>query len=82
MLGGIIGGSVGALGGLFGSLSRNKALRRQMRMLGEQRRENQDWYDRRYNEDARQRADAQAMLTRTAEAIRQRNLASAGSAGT
>lgn len=51
-------------------------------MLGEQRRKNQDWYDRRYNEDATQRADAQAMLTRTAEAIRQRNLASAGSAGT
>lgn len=80
MIGGIIGGAVGALGGLFGGFSRNKALKRQMRMLGEQRRENQDWYDRRYNEDATQRADAQAMLTRTAEAIRQRNLASAGSA--
>ncbi len=80
MLGGIIGAAGGALGGVLGSISRNKALKQQMKMVNEQKKENQDWYDRRYNEDSTQRADAQAMLTQTAEAIKQRNQASAGSA--
>ena len=51
-----------------------------MKMVNEQKKVNQNWYDRRYNEDSTQRADAQAMLTQTAEAIKQRNQASAGSA--
>ena len=51
-----------------------------MQMINEQKKENQDWYDRRYNEDSTQRADAQAMLTHTAEMIKQRNQAAAGSA--
>lgn len=80
MLGGIIGAAGGALGGVLGGISRNKALKQQMKMVNEQKKENQNWYDRRYNEDATQRADAQAMLTQTAEAIKQRNRASAGSA--
>lgn len=41
--------------------------------------DNQNWYDRRYNEDATQRADAQRILTMTNENIRQRNQAAAGS---
>ena len=80
MLGGIIGGAAGALGGIFGGISKNKMLKKMRNMINEQKRENQDWYDRRYNEDATQRADAQAMLTQTAEMIRQRNQSSAGSA--
>ena len=40
--------------------------------------ENQNWYDRRYNEDATQRADAQRILTMTNENIRQRNQQAAG----
>jgi hypothetical protein len=78
MLGGIIGGAASALGGIFGGISKNKMLKKMRKMINEQKRENQDWYDRRYNEDATQRADAQAILTRTAEMIRQRNQASAG----
>ena len=78
MLGGIIGGAAGALGGIFGSLSKNKMLKKQQRLVNEMKRENQDWFDRRYNEDATQRADAQAVLTRTSEMIRERNRAAAG----
>lgn len=78
MLGGIIGGAAGALGGIFGGISKNKMLKKQMAMINEQKRENQDWYDRRYNEDATQRADAQAILTQTADMIRRRNRQSAG----
>ena len=78
MLGGIIGGASGALGGIFGGISKNKMLKKQMAMIKAQKRENQDWYDRRYNEDATQRADAQAILTKTADMIKQRNRQSAG----
>jgi len=78
MLGGIIGGAAGALGGIFGGISKNKMLKKQIAMVNEQKRENQDWYDRRYNEDSTQRADAQAMLTQTAEMVRSRNQQSAG----
>lgn len=80
MLGGIIGAAAGAAGSVFGGIGKNKALKDQMKMVNEMKRENQDWYDRRYNEDSTQRADAQAMLTRTAEAIKNRNRAAAGSA--
>ena len=78
MLGGIIGGSVGALGGIFGGISKNKMLKKMRKMINEQKRENQNWYDRRYNEDATQRADAQAILTKTADMIKRRNQQSAG----
>lgn len=80
MITGIIGAAAGAAGGIFGGLSRNKALKKQIQAVQNMQRENQDWYDRRYNEDATQRADAQAMLTQTAEAIKNRNAAAAGSA--
>ena len=80
MLGGWIGGALGAIGGIFGGISKNRMLKRQQRMVDEKKRENQDWYDRRYNEDFTQRADAQAMLTHTADMIRRRNQQAAGSA--
>lgn len=80
LLGGIIGGAAGAAGNIFGGISKNRMLKKQMAMVKEQQKANQDWYDRRYNEDATQRADAQAMLTQTAEAIRERNRQAAGSA--
>ena len=78
MLGGIIGGAAGALGGIFGGISKNKMLKKQMAMVNEQKRDNQNWYERRYNEDATQRADAQAILTKTSEMIKQRNKQLAG----
>lgn len=80
MLGSIVGGAVGALGGIFGGLSKNSAIKKQMEMLAQQQRENQDWYDRRYNEDATQRADAQRLLQITEDSIKKRNRAAAGTA--
>ena len=47
-------------------------------MVNEQKRDNQNWYERRYNEDATQRADAQALLTRTADMVRRSNQQAAG----
>ena len=46
--------------------------------LQAQKQANQDWYDRRYNEDATQRADAQRILTMTEESIKNRNRQAAG----
>lgn len=51
-----------------------------MAMVAQQQRENQDWYDRRYNEDATQRADAQRLLSITEDSIKKRNRAAAGTA--
>lgn len=67
-------------GTIFGGISASKAMKKVRNSLQEQKRSNQDWYDRRYNEDATQRADAQAILTRTEEAIKSRNRAAAGAA--
>ena len=74
---GFIGSAIGAAGSIFGG---TKAMKKAKRNVEAQRQKNQDWYDRRYNEDATQRADAQRILTQTEESIKQRNKAAAGSA--
>lgn len=78
VLGSAIGVGLGAVGSIFGGISASKAMKRTKNSLNEQRSRNQDWYNRRYNEDATQRADAQAILTRTEESIRNRNKQAAG----
>lgn len=80
LLGSIAGGALGAAGSIFGGISASKAMKKAKRNIEAQRKKNQDWYDRRYNEDATQRADAQRILTLTEESIRQRNRAAEGSA--
>ena len=67
-------------GGFLGSRAKKKKIKRMIRAVESQKKENQNWYDRRYNEDATQRADAQALLTHTAELIKNRNQAAAGTA--
>ncbi len=75
---GLIGAAVGAAGSIFGGISASKAMNKVKRNIEAQRRSNQDWYDRRYNEDATQRADAQRMLTQIGESIKNRNRQAAG----
>ena len=70
MIGSLVSAGLGAVGGILGASSKNKLIKQQMRMLEQQKKENQDWYDRRYNEDATQRADAQRLLTLTEESIK------------
>lgn len=65
-------------GSIFGGLKASQAMKQLQKNLEQQRRENQDWYDRRYNEDATQRADAQRMLATTMDAIKDRNRDAAG----
>ncbi len=75
---GLIGAAVGAAGSIFGGISASRAMKKMKRNVEAQRKKNQDWYDRRYNEDATQRADAQRILTMTEESIKNRNKQAAG----
>ncbi len=79
-IGSLIGGAIGIGSSIYGGIKASQAMRKVKGNIEQQRRENEDWYDRRYNEDATQRADAQRILTQTAEAIKQRNRAAAGTA--
>lgn len=67
-----------AAGSIFGGLRRSKAAKRARRETEAQRKRNQDWFDRRWNEDGTQRADAQRLLSLTEDSIRNRNRAAAG----
>ncbi len=80
MIGSLIGGALKLGGSIFGGISASKAMKKVQKNLENQQRENQDWYDRRYNEDATQRADAQRILAITEQNIRNRNRQAAGTA--
>jgi len=79
-VGGIIGMGMSAAGSIFAGIQAAKAAREVKANIEQQKKENQDWYDRRYNEDATQRADAQRLLTMTEESIKNRNKQAAGAA--
>lgn len=79
-LGSIIGGAMKVAGSIFGGIKASKAAREQNRRLEQQSQDNQNWFDRRYNEDATQRADAQRLITMTEEAIKNRNKQAASTA--
>ncbi len=78
IFGSAIGGALGIGGAIFGGISASKAMKKVKKIVEGQMKDNQNWYDRRYNEDATQRADAQRILTMTNENIRQRNQQAAG----
>ena len=78
IIGSAVGGTLGIGASIFGGISASKAMKKIKKNIEGQVRDNQNWYDRRYNEDATQRADAQAILNRTEESIRNRNKQAAG----
>lgn len=80
MWGTILGAAIGAGSAIYGGIKSKQAAEEANRKVEEMQRENQNWYDRRYNEDPLQRASAQRVLTRTAEMLRDRNKAAAGRA--
>ena len=77
---GVIGAALGAAGSIFGGIAASRAMKKLKRNIEEQREKNQNWYDRRYNEDASQRGDAQRVLTQTADILKKRNRGAMGSA--
>lgn len=78
MIGSLIGAGLSAVGSILGGISASKAMKKVKGNIEAQKNANQNWYDRRYNEDATQRADAQRILTKTEESIRNRNRQAAG----
>ena len=77
---GLLGSALGVAGSIFGGISASKAMKKVQRNIENQQRENQDWFDRRYNEDGTQRADAQRMITLVSDSIKNRNKQAAGTA--
>ncbi|MCH5225078.1 MAG: hypothetical protein J1D77_03725 [Muribaculaceae bacterium] len=80
MIGSLIGGAISGIGQIFGGIKASNAMKRVKSNLEDQQARNEAWYNRRYNEDATQRADAQRILTMTQEAIKNRNRQAAGAA--
>jgi glycosidase len=77
---GAIGAAIGGAASIFGGMASAKAMKNVKANLQQQQNENEAWYNRRYNEDATQRADAQRILTITADNIRERNKQAAAAA--
>lgn len=77
-LGSLVGSAMKVAGAIGGGIAARKAAKEQTDRLENLQQQNQAWYDRRYNEDATQRADAQRLITMTEEAIKNRNRQAAG----
>lgn len=78
MIASIAGAVLGAAGSIVGGITSAHAKKKVRKQYRKRKKENEDWYNRRYNESATQRADAQALLTNTERIIRDRNRAAAG----
>lgn len=79
-IGNAIGAGIGLLSSLIGGNQAAKAAARAKRNNERMMRENQNWYDRRWNEDPTQTATAQRLLTKTMDTLRRRDKAAAGAA--
>ena len=78
MIGALISAGLGLASSIAGGIANRKSRRKQEQMLAQQQRENQAWYDRRYNEDPTLRADTVRLLTQMQEQIKNRNRAAKG----
>lgn len=72
MIGGIASAAMKIGSGIFGGIKAVKEAKKQKEMVEQSKRENEAWFNRRYNEDATQRADAQRMLTYVNDSIKGR----------
>ena len=77
---GLVGAALGAAGSIWGGIQASRAGQKARRQVLEQKAKNQNWYDRKYNEDPTQRADAMNLINNTEERIRQRNRGAEGTA--
>lgn len=77
-IGSLVGSAMKVAGAIGGGIAASKAAKEQTDRLDNLQQQNQSWFDRRYNEDATQRADAQRLITMTEESIKNRNRQAAG----
>lgn len=72
MIGSIIGGAMKIGGAIAGGAAKRKEAKRQAAIINQQKADNQTWYDRRYNEDSTQRADAQKAMQMARDTMKDR----------
>lgn len=78
MIGALIGAGLGLASSIAGGIANRKVRKKQEQMIAQQQRENQAWYDRKYNEDPTKRADTVRLLTQMQEQIKNRNKVAKG----
>ena len=78
MIASLIGAGLKVGGAIYGGIKKAQAMRQMQRQIQQQKQENTNWYNRRYNEDATQRADAVRALQKVEDSIKNRNRAAAG----
>ena len=78
MIGAAIGAGIKIAGSIMGGIKASKAVRKCKAQIYQQKQENKSWYDRRYNEDATQRAEAQAVLSNLREHLKRNSENTAG----
>lgn len=78
MIGALIGAGLGLASSIAGGIANRKARKKQEQLLAQQQRDNQAWYERKYNEDPTKRADTVRLLTQMQEQIKNRNRAAKG----
>jgi hypothetical protein len=74
----IAAAGTGLVGSVFGTISAAKQARKANKLLNQEAQENQDWYNKNYNQDYTQTASNQALINKTAEMLRNRSSAEAG----
>ena len=67
MVGSLIGSGIGVLGSVAGAIGSARKMKQAGNMLTAQQAKYQTWYDKEYNTDYTQRADAQAIINKTSE---------------
>lgn len=75
---GIIAAGASIIGGAVKSHNAYRAEQRQQNEIDRQRSENTNWYNKRYYEDATQRADNQRLITQARAALQRNNMAASG----
>ncbi len=73
MIGAIIGAAASIGSALYSGIKSAQATKKAKRNIEKQKAENAAWYNRRYHEDGTQRADAQRILRKTQDVIKNRN---------
>lgn len=80
MIGSAVGAGMKAAGAIAGGIIQRKAMDTISGNIGQLESDNLDWYNRRSNEDATQRADFQRLYNLALKAGRENNRAAAGAA--
>ena len=76
----LISAAAGIGGKAYGDITAKKNAEKQEGIIKDLKQQKQNWYDRRYNEDFTQRADAQRVLQQAKDTLAKRNKAAQGRA--